>query len=229
MKIAQLMQKSSIYSCEEFWRHLLNNEALFGSLIEELTISQSYFFRERVQFDMLIDLIHNDYIAAPSILSLPCARGEEPYSIAITLLQNGIKSFFIDAIDISMQAIAIAKDGKYEKRECKNIDENTIKKFFDNNDNYYIIKDLVKERINFYVMNLFDKNLLHFGKYDFIFCRNLFIYLDDQKKQEALQIFHTLLKEGGYLFLSFSDYFKTHPGFVKIAIDNKIYYKKSVI
>ncbi|SMC09565.1 CheR family methyltransferase [Nitratiruptor tergarcus] len=226
IKIAEIMKNASIFSCEELLQSLQSDENLFKTFIEELTVSQSFFFRESSHFDILVELIHKEHIIAPSILSLPCANGEEPYSIAIVLLQNGIESFSIDAIDINPKAIEKAMNGKYEKRALINLDENIKKRFFNCKDRYCVVKNFLKQFINFYTLNLFDDAILTFGKYDFIFCRNLFIYLDAVKKEEALHIFHKVLKPEGYLFVSFSDYFKKHAGFDKIICDNKIFYKK---
>ncbi len=226
IKLTQIMKEALIFSCEEFLERMKSDGTLFAKMIEELTISQSFFFRESAHFDILLQLIQSEAKIAPSILSLPCANGEEPYSIAIALLQNGFTTFSIDAADISPKAIEKARRGRYEARMLGNLDEEVKKRFFIYTDGDYEVRSELKSYINFHLINLFDESIAKLEEYDFIFCRNLFIYLDESKKSQALQIFYNLLKRDGYLFLSFSDYLKNHEGFDKIAIDNKIFYKK---
>ena len=225
MRINDLMHRLQLYGCWEFYEKLQNDEEIFLHLVQELVISRSYFFREEGHFALLKDFILKDNPTYAQILSLPCANGEEPYSIAIYLLENGIKDFSIDAVDINPKAIQKAKEGYYTARELFYFPKKMRKKYFYEIDNGYKITSFVKKYINFSCKNLFEYDS-GVKRYDYIFCRNLFIYLDEAKKEEAFTIFSSLLKPKGYLFLSFSDYLKTPYAFDKIIQDNKIVYQK---
>ena len=225
IKVNSIMNRLQIYECSEFYAKLLDDERLFLMLLQELVVSQSYFFREDAHFTIMQELIERNFLIHPYILSIPCASGEEPYSIAIYLLEHGQTNFSIDAVDINPLAIAKAKEGYYHFRELKYIPLHIKSRYFIQVDNGYKIVDSVKSSITFIQANLFDITL-ESQYYDFIFCRNLFIYLEEKRKQEALAIFHRLLKPKGYLFLSFSDHLQDTLYFDKITINNKIIYQK---
>lgn len=224
IKLSDLMNRLEFYDCYEFYHRLQNDEKIFLYLLRELVVSRSYFFREKGDFSLLKELIREDNITHPHILSMPCANGEEPYSIAIFLLEHGIEHFNIDAVDINPEAITKAREGVYGARELYYFPENLKRKYFIQIKDSYKIAPFLQKYISFYQANLFEYERKK--KYDYIFCRNLFIYLDEAKKEEALTIFYSLLKSKGYLFVSFSDYLKTSYAFDKITVNNKIIYKK---
>ena len=223
-KAVSFMERAKILECEELYTKFLSDEELFLLFVDELSVSQSYFFREDAHFHLLPSLVR---YPAPRILSAPCANGEEPYSIAIELFRKGFEAFHIDAVDLSPGAIKRAKVGIYGQRALMGVPEDILRNFFEKENHEYRIKEFVRQRIDFHVANIFD--LEGREKYDVIFCRNFFIYLDDEYKRKALRIFYDLLVEDGYLVVSFSDYFKEFEGFDKITVDNKeIYQKKSI-
>ena len=225
MKVSDVMNRLQIHECHEFYEKLQEDEKIFSMLLQELVVSQSYFFREDAHFAIVKDLIEKNFLIYPHILSIPCASGEEPYSIAIYLLEHNCRDFHIDAVDINPQAIQRAKEGYYLERELKYVPSHIKERYFIQLEEGYRIIDRVKESITFLQANLFENNFEQ-EHYDFIFCRNLFIYLEEKRKEEALAIFHRLLKPKGYLFLSFSDYLKNGSSFDTITINNKIIYQK---
>ncbi len=222
-KLKELMRKSDIGECEELYSRLIDKESLYYALLEELLVSQSFFYREKSDIDLLVRFLQKR--SGISILSLPCANGEEPYSIAIELMERKIEDFDILAIDLNPKAIAKAKKGHYGARDLRNVPFSVLAKYFDEEEEGYRVKENVKKKVEFVCTNLFEQSQAPFS-FDAIFCKNLFIYMDDSHKMEALDIFHRWLKDDGLLFLSFSDYFKAHPCFDRISKECRSIYKK---
>ncbi len=220
-KILELMREKKIGECEELYLHLVNKEAHYYALLEELLVSQSFFYRER-DIEILMRFLQNRRHA--SILSLPCANGEEPYTIAIELMEGGIEDFNILAMDLNPKAIQRAKKGCYQARDLRNVPSAILSKYFHKYEEGYEIDERVKQKVEFVCANLFEQQKSPFV-FDAIFCKNLFIYLDEVHRMEALDIFSRWLKDEGLLFLSFSDYFKAHPCFDRISKEYRIYKK----
>jgi len=217
------MRAQNIEKCEELYFRLINKEKPYYALLEELLVSQSFFYREESDIEILVEFIEKRGQA--SILSLPCANGEEPYTIAIELLERGIENFDILAMDLNPKAIQRAKKGWYKTRDLRNVPPAILAKYFDRYKECYEIKKEVKQKVEFVCANLFEQKWSPFV-FDAILCKNLFIYLDERYKMEALNIFGRWLKKDGLLFLSFSDYFKAHPCFDRISKEHRSIYKK---
>ena len=224
-KILDLIRQRNFQECEELYFHLLNKERLYYALLEELLVSQSFFYRERVDIDILIEYLRQRGGTHISLLSLPCANGEEPYTIAMELMEEGIENFNILAIDLNPRAIQKAKIGRYQARDVRNVPPSVLTKYFYKSGEWYEIKEQVKQKITFVCGNLFEQKDIPFV-FDAIFCKNLFIYLEDSYKMEALDIFSCWLRNEGLLFVSFSDYFKAHPCFDRISNEYRSIYKK---
>ncbi|BCD60491.1 MULTISPECIES: protein-glutamate O-methyltransferase CheR [unclassified Nitratiruptor] len=215
-KIEKFFRTYGYQECEKFQRDVRQNVHLLQQLIDFLTVSLSFFYREIEHFEFIAQNITPN---SNTILSIPCATGEEPYSLTIYLLEHGIDNFFIDAVDISTQAIMEAKKGCYPEIKFRYMPKNLIEKYFTKNDNKYCIKEQIKEYTHFFSKNIFHMNG-YSKRYDFILCRNLFIYFDQKKKLEALHILEKMLKRGGYLIIGKTDYIDGN-----IASMKKIEYK----
>ncbi|NPA65121.1 MAG: methyltransferase domain-containing protein [Epsilonproteobacteria bacterium] len=210
-----------IRSCEELYEMLKDQERFYKALSYFL-ISQSYFNRESRHFEIMVELL--DRKRECSILSIPCANGEEPYSIAIWLKEHGFERFRIDGIDINPVAIERAREGVYEARTVSQLPDEWIRRyFFPAREGYRVVKE-IRRHVHFEVENLFD--LYPDERYDMLFCRNLLIYLDEKRRQEAIWKIHGLLRTGGYLFLGFSDYIYELEGFDRISFGDKEIYRK---
>ncbi len=217
------MRQSDIAECEELYFRLVNKEELYYALLEELLVSQSFFYREAPDIDLLIRFLQKRQRI--SLLSVPCANGEEPYTIAMELMERGIEDFDILAMDLNPKAIQKARSGRYQSRDLRNVPPPVLAKYFHQDGEWYEIEERVKQKVEFVCANLFEQKP-HPFVFDAIFCKNLFIYLDDFHKIEALDIFGRWLKKDGLLFLSFSDYFKAHPCFDRISKEHRSIYKK---
>src|SRR4051812_22546429 len=128
--IARAMKKAGCGSAEDFWRYLNNETAALQALIEEVVVPETWFFRDPAAFSVLQTVVAPQWLRSRQerplrVLSIPCATGEEPYSIAIGLLEvlgDSVK-FAVEAVDMSERAVAKAVAGEYGPRAFRGQDQ----------------------------------------------------------------------------------------------------------
>lgn len=193
-----------------------DNKDEYRKLMDVITIKETYFFREVDQMKTLInEIIPELRKVKPNetikIWSAGCATGEEPYSIAMLCIEKGYhlgpSRVEIFANDISPEAIQKAKQGIYKQTSFRSTEPSYLQRFFtQESDGSHKIRDEVKDPLNFFCINLQDKNRLTFlPMFDVIFCRNLIIYFDDTSKRQAIENFYQKLNPKRYLFLGHSE------------------------
>lgn len=193
---------------DAYLRVLQSSAQEWDELVEQLVVSETWFFRDRKPFDFLVDFVRSQWLLKASaaklrVLSVPCATGEEPYSIAITLLEAGlpVNRFSIDAIDISRVAIAKAERARYGKNSFRGADWVERSRYFQAVDDKHEVCSLVRSAVTFQQGNLLTVFANSLAKYDIIFCRNLLIYLEDSVCTQILNTLHRLLLPQGLLFV----------------------------
>lgn len=208
--VSKRMELCSLADIEDYLDYLRRTKDEHQRLIDQVIVPETWFFRDTQPFVALRNLAR-DHAKARGlrILSVPCSTGEEPYSIAITLLDAGLKAeqFQIDACDISEASIARAQAGVYGKNSFRG-DQNAqlLQRFFQDTAKGRAIIDAAKAPVQFRRANIFDPNFqLGEQVYDVIFCRNLIIYFDAQDKQRAFNVLDRLLKPNGLLFIGHSE------------------------
>jgi len=167
----------------------------FDQLVEQLVVPETWFFRDRNPFDFLIKFVRSEWLPKSGgsklqVLSVPCSTGEEPYSIAIALLEAGlnINQFSVDAVDISQQALDRARQAIYSKNSFRGADWVDRNRYFQLTNDRYTVCPNVRNAVKFRQGNLLNElALIKIGlvrtKYDIIFCRNLLIYLENSACQ----------------------------------------------
>lgn len=177
-------------------------------LIESVVVPETWFFRDKEPFIYLSQYVKTEWLKANTtilrVLSVPCSTGEEPLSIAMTLLDSGLTAhqFCIDAVDISKCALLKAQQGIYSKRSFRGGDGLSAQgRYFQEVAGGYQVRPFVRERVKFMHGNLLKPDFLSQSKYQIIFCRNLLIYLDYAARTQALQALDRALALGGLLFL----------------------------
>jgi len=183
-----------IHSFSELLKLVKENKILRQELIDHLTTNETFFYREFTQIQKLTRLIKLENKPI-TILTAPCASGQESYSIAIALLEENINNFSILGIDINKEAINQAKIASYTKRDIGNLSDKLLKRYFIKKDDRYLLNEKVKQFTNFEVANIFDKDFASLGKFDYIFCRNMLIYFDKNTKKRAISILKSMLKD----------------------------------
>ncbi|ABB45214.1 MCP methyltransferase, CheR-type [Sulfurimonas denitrificans DSM 1251] len=208
-KVTTFCKHKEIFSFHELLDSLNRNSTLKQELIDTLTTNETFFYREFKQVQELVELVKKCSHKV-EILCAPSATGEEPYSIAIALLEAGVasESFNILGIDINQEAIQRAKNGVYKERNIRNLSSEQLRKYFKQEGGLYRLNDSVKSRVTFRVINIFDHSFKNIGNFDFIFCRNMLIYFDKETKIKAKEILQNLRKNKNQeIFFGHADLF----------------------
>lgn len=217
-KIDTLMQKQGYDNFRAFFHDIRfnKNQDLIQELINTVTVNETYFYRENYQFESLVNYVLPKIAATKPkdkpirILCAPSSTGEEAYSIALHLLDEGKlveeRDFEIVGIDIDSKVIKKAQEGLYSKRSIQFIPKHLLKEYFTPEGTSYRIAGFLREAIEFKVVNIFDKlQLKRLGKFDVIFSRNMLIYFDDASRKEVAMSFYEMLEPNGYVFLGHAE------------------------
>ncbi len=181
-----------------------------------MTVNETYFFREEYQFQCLVNSILPDITSRKSdsnpirIWVIPSSSGEEPYSIAIYLLEYwaGINNWDIEIIssDIDTKILAKARKGLYSQRSVQHLPEMLLRKYFKRDGGDYQICDDLRGAVEFTRVNLSERaDTRAYRDFDVVFCRNLLIYFDDVSRKTAAETFYDAMKPGGYICLGHSE------------------------
>lgn len=189
-------------------RACLTDRSVLDGLIEEVVVGETWFFRDRVPFAFLADWARRAAATRGSlrVLSLPCSTGEEPYSIAITLIEAGLEpgQVTIDAVDISRRALARALAARYGRGSFRG-GLDGIERHLLADGAERVVADPIRQLVDFQLGNILDGDLLASRKYDVVFCRNLLIYLDRRARALALRTLERLLAPGGLLVVGHTE------------------------
>jgi len=179
-------------------------------LIEAVIVPETWFFRYPESQDAMAALAR-ERLFAPGcegrmlrVLSVPCSSGEEPYSIAMALLDAGVPShrFHVDAIDISVRMVEFAQRAVYGRNSFRGGDLAFRDRHFSEVPDGHQLAARVRGQVRFQPGNLFDPNLLAgAAPYDFVFCRNLLIYFDLATQERAVQVLRRFARDDGVLFV----------------------------
>jgi chemotaxis protein methyltransferase WspC len=205
----------------EDYEHLIATSATeWNRLVEAVVVTETWFFRDRQAFAALTDMVLKQWLPAHAtgrarILSLPCSSGEEPYSIAMALLDAGIPAgrFTVDGVDLSQRALAKAVAGIYGKNSFRGKDLAYRDRHFKPEGDHFVIAQKIRDSVTFQQTNLLSDSFnLSAASYAFIFCRNLLIYFDRETQRQAFRKLDALLARGGTLFVG--------PAEVPLAMEN---------
>ncbi len=181
-----------------------------------MTVNETYFFREEYQFKCLVNSILPQLVAHKRdqttlrIWVIPSSSGEEPYSIAIYLLEHwaDINHFDVEIIasDIDTTILAQAKRGLYTERSVGQLPLPYLQKYFRKARDGYQICDDLRGAVEFTRVNLSEPaDTRPYRNFDVVFCRNLLIYFDDLSRKTAAETFYDALKPGGFICLGHSE------------------------
>ena len=187
------------------------------ALINAFTINETYFYREDHQLSCLSRSILPEIVKTKGpgdkirIWSAACSTGEEPYSVAIWLLENWpmVDAYNVEIIgsDIDTEALAAAVAGRYSKRALSRLPEELVRRYFEPavRGHWRIIRDL-QESVAFTPVNLIDLTSMRAqGQFEVVFCRNVLIYFDDASRAVAMDNLYNALRPGGFICLGHSE------------------------
>jgi len=210
----------------------------FQELMNAITVNETYFFREKDQFEVLVNRIlpelHERMPASKPlrILSSPCSTGEEPYSMILHIVEEGKvveeRDIEVVGIDIDSTVIRKAEIAKYSDRAIHAIPKNILNKWFNKRALGYELGEDLQGSVDFQVANIFDKaQMRKLGKFDVIFSRNMLIYFDDASRKEVAMTFYDMLNPGGYVLLGHAEYMSRIVSvFNAKKVDNTLIYQK---
>ena len=195
---------------EDYKQLLGKSAAEWNELVESVIVAETWFFRDPEHFAACVRLVLEEWLpghpgAPVRVLSLPCASGEEPYSLAMALLDAKVapERFQIDAVDISTRALAHADRGIYGKNSFRGKALAFRDRYFQPSKEGFVLNPAVRRCVRFSRGNLFSDDFLPSqSRYDLIFCRNLLIYFDRATQRRAIEKIERFLGPSGVLFVS---------------------------
>ncbi|GGC20549.1 CheR family methyltransferase [Pseudoduganella buxea] len=181
------------------------------ALIELVVVPESWLFRDPQAFAVAAEFARARLAEGGRLvrmLSIPCAGGEEPYSLAMALCDAGIAptAFAIDAVDISAACIARAESGLFGRNAFRGKDLSFRERHFRPvDDELFAIDAGLRRRVRFRQGNLLTSELAAPRTYDVIFCRNLLIYFDRDTTATAIGRLGALLADDGVLLAGYAE------------------------
>jgi len=207
--VQQRCAATQLGSEDDYWQHLQQSAAEQQSLIEAVIVPETWFMRYAESFAALARLaLERLALLGPGrglrILSLPCSTGEEPYSIAMTLLDAGIAPdrFKVQGIDVSPASVERARRAVYGRNSFRGDQQAFRERHFTRTPDGYHLNEAVRRQVSLQSGNVLDPLLLRGeAPYDFVFCRNLLIYFDVPTQQQVFEVLKKLTAESGALFI----------------------------
>ncbi len=222
-----------------FARLRADRDGEIEKFVNALTVNETYFYREDAQLRCLSrDILERRIAGRPAghalrIWSLPCATGEEAYSIAIWLLENWgkVDDYDIEIIgsDIDTEALGAAIEGVYGARALMRLGADLVQRYFQRlDDDRYRLIPALRGSVRFTVANVVDAAMTRpHGRFDVIFCRNLLIYFDDASRRIAAENLYESLLPGGYICLGHAESMsRISPLFEICRHDDAIVYRR---
>lgn len=221
-RVIALVEEHGADDFDEYFSMLrTGDQAAVQGLVNALTVNETYFLREDYQFRCLVRSVLPQVLADRRaaglqhrpirILSLPSSTGEEPYSIAIRLLEDWPDIDHVDvtlhAADIDTRVLAAARRGVYGERSVSKVTPDQLARWFRRRpDGRFQVVDDLRGAVTFDRVNVCDpEQMAKYRDVDVIFCRNLLIYFDATSSRLATDNLHDALRPGGFLFLGHSE------------------------
>ncbi|EEX92998.1 chemotaxis protein methyltransferase CheR [Vibrio orientalis CIP 102891 = ATCC 33934] len=216
-RLSPLVTKFKLASLSDLLRDVVSgrNRELRVAAVDAMTTNETLWFRDTYPFEVLANKLLPEAAANKrpiKIWSAASSSGQEPYSMAMTVLEQQqrkpgmLPSVSITATDISASMLDMCRAGIYDNLALgRGLSPERRRNFFeDAGDGRMKVKDNVKRLVNFRPQNLMDSYAL-LGKFDIIFCRNVLIYFSPDMKSQVLNQMANSLNPGGYLLLGASE------------------------
>ena len=220
-RLARRLSVLQLRSYREYYQFLKFNrsrELELEEIMDLLTTNETYFFRESYQLqafssEIIPELCRRKEAAGQTrrirIWSAGCSTGEEPYTIAMLLLEQPcLQGWQLEIIgtDISQRVLQQARRGVYGQSAFRVTDNYYRLKYFEPVDGGWRIADTVRQLVAISHLNLLDRTRMAvLGSFDLIFCRNVIIYFDQSAKKQVITSFHSMLQDSGFLLLGHSE------------------------
>lgn len=231
MRRMQALRMESLPAYLQYLTEVPDNYDEVNKLLGLLTVGETSFFRYRSHREALLNYViprllqKNKSQGKLRIWSAGCSTGEEPYSVAILLLENFPELIGWDvqilATDINKRSLSQAREGIYSERSLRMMEAPLRERYFEKMDNHFLLAAQVKRMVQFDFLNLQTDNFSvknsATGDIDLLFCRNVLIYFELDTIRRIVEKFGQVLKPQGYLFMghaetmqNISDRFQRH-------------------
>ena len=211
--VRQRMAQCGTPDMQTYLERLQTSEQELYALIDEVVVPETWFFRDQMPFAYLGRYVMAEWFPMHQhtvlrVLSVACSTGEEPYSLAMALLDTGLapQHFRIDAVDVSHKALRWAQRAVYSGHSFRGDDLVFRERYFEPNTGGYRICERVRGMVTFMHGNVLGADFLADREpYDVIFCRNMLIYFDEPSKNQALRVLDRLLTPEGLLSVGYAE------------------------
>jgi chemotaxis protein methyltransferase CheR len=185
--------------------------ALASEVVDAMTTNETFFFRDKIPFDLLLDTMMPALIKARAhtkrirIWCTAASTGQEPYSIAMTLkaMSEQLTGYRVDilATDIAGEVIERGKAGVYSQFEVqRGLPVQMLVRHFTQAGEQWQIAPGIRDMVQFRPLNLLN-DFAPLGMFDVVFCRNVLIYFDQPTKNGVLERIARQMPEDGFLIL----------------------------
>ncbi|HHM04671.1 MAG TPA: methyltransferase domain-containing protein [Gammaproteobacteria bacterium] len=210
--VQQRMQSLSLGALREYIELLRTDSEERQRLIEDVMVPETWFFRDGEPFRLLAEYLAGPQWCKPAgllrVLSVPCATGEEPYSIAMVLKDQGYGpgQARVTGVDISRRVLARAEQAVYGPNSFRGDEGHYLARYFQAEPHGQVVCQAVREMVEFRHGNLLHDVILGgVPQYHIVFCRNVLIYFDRELQDQVLARLHRLLVPGGLLFVGHAE------------------------
>jgi chemotaxis protein methyltransferase CheR len=217
-RLQSVAREKGFASVSDYVKYALDDKSgtETGILLTRLTTNYTYFWRETVHYEFLLQHALPDLIPAIRdkdirIWSAGCSSGQEPYMLAMTLDQyfkhnkSGWDATVL-ATDISPAVLQQAMDAVYSIKTMDKMPQDYIKRYFTKlSEEEYKITDAIRKEVVFRPFNLMEPTIPFKKKFHIIFCRNVMIYMDNPTRNALTQRYFDALVPGGYFITSLSE------------------------
>jgi len=216
-RVTERMIRADTRSFQAYMALLQSDKAEAEALINSFTVNETYFYREEHQLRCLSRSLLPETVRSRGpgdlvrIWSVPCSTGEEPYSVAIWLLENWplVDAYNVEIVasDIDTRALAAADAGEYGERALSRLGQTELGRYFgpERAGMRRVIPDL-RESVRFTQVNLIEApGMASQGRFDVVLCRNVLIYFDEESRLKASHNLFEALNPGGFICLGHTE------------------------
>ncbi|CAN7702365.1 MULTISPECIES: CheR family methyltransferase [unclassified Paenibacillus] len=226
-RLTTLRMKRGYNTFISFFEAMMKDKELFYEFLDRMTINVSEFWRNPNRWELVEQKFIPEMLKRNrrlKIWSAACSTGEEPYTLAMILAEQGaLAETSLHATDIDDGALEKARKGMYLDRSVRDVPANYVKKYFKQDGLMFHVSDELKKSVRFQKQNLlvdtFDSG------YDLIVCRNVIIYFTEEAKHVLYQKFAKALKPGGLLFVGSTEQIFS-PGQYDLEAAETFFYRK---
>jgi chemotaxis protein methyltransferase WspC len=234
--LQEAMREEGVSDPGVFEKRFVSSQEVRQRFVNAVVIGETWFFRDRGPFTSLAhharELKHDLAVDILKILSAPCASGEEPYSIVMTLLNAGLaaSSFSVDGVDVNTRALETARRACYGSGSFRGNLGPAFAGFFEMTPHGRLLSGQVVKQVTFHHDNLLSPgSLAGQGPFAVIFCRNLLIYMKAEARREIFDRLDRLLLPGGVLFSGHTETIFWHQqGYIPLPWDRSFALSKPV-